>query len=644
MGLFDRFRRAQTSETLFVPSLADEFRGQPIHYDIRKMAPAEMWETQPHLRTVVSFLARNVAQLGLHSFERVGETDRQRDRQSVAARVLQRPNSESTGFELIFSLVGDIALYDVAYWHVAQDPEAPSGWAIVRLPPEWVTPHNADAFRRKGFSVKAPGGNPVNFPAEEILVFHGYNPTDPRSGSTAISALKGVLQEQLQSSMYRQQVWKNGGRVSAVLSRPQGVDWSPEARDRFREDWYSTYTGNGPRAGGTPILEDGMTLQRIDFSATEQQYVEGAKLSFATVCSAYHVNPTMVGLLDNANYSNVREFRRMLYGDTLGPLLAQIEDRLNAFLLPMMGVDQERFYLEFNLAEKLQGSFEEQASVMSTLVGAPIMSRDEGRARFNLPAMGGDAESLVTPLNVLIGGQASPRDSGTQNEVPKAAAEQRMKAAGVTVKARAPETHEAKHAEVFADFFARQERVIKSRLGAGEDWWDEERWDRELADDLVRLYALTSEEAAKAALEAAGLEDYDVGRTVAFLTEAAKMSAHEINTTTRDQVTDALGSDDPDEAVAHTFEVAKESRAEQMAATAVTFASGFGTLEAARQNGGKATKTWRTTSGNPRASHAAMNGETVGLDDNFSNGLAWPGGIGDPAEVAGCRCEMDLNF
>lgn len=37
-------------------------------------------------------------------------------------------------------------------------------------------------------------------------------------------------------------------------------------------------------------------------------------------------------------------------------------------------------------------------------------------------------------------------------------------------------------------------------------------------------------------------------------------------------------------------------------------------------------------------------GEKDGLDDNFSNGLAWPGGIGDPAEVAGCRCEMDLNF
>lgn len=643
MGFFDRFRKPQTQ--LEMPAdLADTFRGQVIHYDIRKMAPAEMWESQPHLRTVVSFLARNVAQLGLHSFERVSDTDRERDHASVMAQTLRRPNSETTTYELIFSLVGDLALYDIAYWHVAPDSEAPSGWSIVRLPPEWVKPKNADAFRRKSYDVKAPGGTTVNFPASEVLAFHGYNPTDPREGSSAILALKGVLQEQLQSSMYRQQVWKNGGRVSAVLSRPQGAEWSPEARDRFREDWYSTYTGTGPRAGGTPILEDGMTLQRVDFSAKDQEYVDGAKLSFATVCSAYHVNPTMVGLLDNANYSNVREFRRMLYGDTLGPLLAQIEARLNAFLLPMMDVDASRFYVEFNIAEKLQGSFEEQAAVMSTLVGRPIMSADEGRARFNLPAMGGDAEELVTPLNVLIGGQASPRDSGTQNETPKAAEPATKADAGITVKARAPETHEAKHAEVFADFFGRQERVIKSRLGAGEDWWDEERWDKELTDDLVRLYALTSEEAARKALEAAGLEEYDVERTIAFLTEAARRSAHEINTTTRDQVAKALDEDNRDAAVAHTFEVAKESRAAQMATTAVTFASGFGTLEAARQNGGQATKTWRTTSSNPRTSHARMNGETVGLDEDFSNGLAWPGGVGDPDETAGCRCAMDLNF
>lgn len=644
MGIFDRFRKPQSSAFDQTPGLADEFRGQPIHYDIRRLSPSEMWETQPHLRTVVSFLARNVAQLGVHSFERQGETDRVRDRESVAARVLRRPNAEMTTYELIFSLVGDMALYDTAFWWVARDPEAPSGWSIVRLPPEWVKPKNADAFRRASYDVKAPGGSTVNFPAAEVLDFHGYNPTDSRDGSTPIAALKGVLQEQLQSSLYRQQVWKNGGRVSAVLKRPAGATWSEGARDRFREDWHSLYTGSGPRAGGTPILEDGMSLERIDFSAKDQEYVEGAKLSFATVCSAYHVNPTMVGLLDNANYSNVREFRRMLYGDTLGPLLAQVEDRLNTFLLPMLGMDDATHYVEFNIAEKLQGSFEEQAAVMSTLVGRPIMSADEGRSRFNLPAMGGDAEVLVTPLNVLIGGQASPRDSGSQNEAPKSVEAGGAKGTQPAVKA-ATTSQRQKIAQVLDAFFERQGKAVLSRIGGGEDdWWDGDRWDAELTEDILKVSHTLAATLGASAARRLGFDDgYDPDMTVNFLKTVAADRAAGINATTRDQLEEAMADEEGDPAAV--FESAKEARTPVAAMSAATFVAGFAAVEAAKQiaqrEGLSPSKTWRTGS-NPRSSHARMDGETVPVGEKFSNGMDWPG-QGDGKD-ANCNCDVEVTL
>src|SRR5690349_12035640 len=101
------------------------------------LSPSEMWATQPHLRTVVAFLARNIAQLGLHSFERVGD-DRKRDRTSAFARTMRRPNPDQTSYELIYALVGDIALHDRAYWLVAPDADGPSGFLLRRLPPSWV--------------------------------------------------------------------------------------------------------------------------------------------------------------------------------------------------------------------------------------------------------------------------------------------------------------------------------------------------------------------------------------------------------------------------------------------------------------------------------------------------------------------------
>jgi hypothetical protein len=101
---------------------------------LRSMTPAQMWTSQPNFRSVVSFLGRNIAQLGLHTFERVDE-DRRRDRTSPVASLLRRPNPTMTTYELVDATVIDRALYDIAYWAVLRDADAPSGWALWRLPP-----------------------------------------------------------------------------------------------------------------------------------------------------------------------------------------------------------------------------------------------------------------------------------------------------------------------------------------------------------------------------------------------------------------------------------------------------------------------------------------------------------------------------
>lgn len=377
--------------------------------DVSKLTVSQLWATQPHLRTVVSFLARNVAQLGLHVFERVGDTDRRRDRTSPLASVLSRPNSYMTTFDLVYALVGDLALYDVAYWFVMRNSDRPGGFELHRLPPAWVTRDAGSAFETTRFKVAA-NGRDILLPADEVLTFAGYSPRDPRAGSPTVDALKHVLQEQVESVRYREQVWRKGGRASSVLTRPVNApEWSPEARQQFREDWYAQFTGDGPLAGGTPLLADGMQLERVDFSGKDHQWVEGARLALTQVAAAFHVQPAMVGQTDGVSYANVKEFRRMLYGDTLGPIIRQIESRLNTFLAPMLGAVGD-VYAEFNVQEKLRGSFEEQAAVLQSSVGAPWMTRNEARALQNLPAVDGGDE-LVTPLNVLEGGQASPTDT-----------------------------------------------------------------------------------------------------------------------------------------------------------------------------------------------------------------------------------------
>jgi HK97 family phage portal protein len=612
------------------------------------LTAAQMWETQPHFRTVVTFLARNIAQLGLHTFERVDQTDRRRDRESVLARSIEDVDGQMTTFELIFGLVGDLALYDRAYWWAAPSSELPSGWMLRRIPPTWVEPVMASPWEVKEYRVYIrPSGAPDIVSPDKILAFPGYHPGSMLGSSPTVDALRQTLQEQVEAAAYRSQVWKRGGRVSSVIERPKDApNWSDAAREAFREDWYSKYTGNGSKAGGTPILEGGMQLKRIDFSAQDQQYVEAAKLSLTTVASAFHVNPTMIGQNDGANYSNVREFRKMLYGDTLGPLIAQIEGRINSFLVPRMGMDRRKFYVEFNIAEKLQGNFEEQAKILQTATGAPWMARNEARARVNLPAVEG-GDDLIVPLNVITGGQASPSDSGAQNlnsvqyqlvKAPVNGSEYEIKAPD-----EIPEDHQKAMAEVFSKFFARQHSVVLSAAGAkSPEWWDEARWDKELAEDVLEASLTVSRAAALAVLADMGVDPdkYSVDQTRKFLAAVAERISRQVNASTAAALVTAF-DEGGSVAAAHVFDVAESSRAEKSGMTSAATFVGFGMVEAARQTKPQARKRWQTNSGNPRSSHAAISGEEVGIDDDFSNGMKWPGSFnGDVNEVAGCQCSV----
>lgn len=595
---------------------------------------ATIWKTQPHVRTVVGFLARNIAQIGLHAFERTSDTDRRRLTDHPLAELIAKPNPRTTRYRLIDALVNDLGIFDVACWAKMKSNGQPAG--LLRLPPQQIEPLGDSWAWPEGVKFKGTKGS-VDLPADQIVLFRGYNPTDARWGVSPMETLRRVLAEEYQATLYREQLWKNGARFPGHIERPQNAQWSPEARERFRGDWRGLYTGSGPGAGGTPVLEDGMTFKPGGITPAQAQYLETRKLTREEVAAAFHIPLPMVGILDHATFSNIKEQHQNLYQDTLGPWLEMIQQEIGLQLLPDFD-DSGKVYVEFNLAEKMKGSFEEQATSLQTAVGAPWLTRNEARARQNLPQVDG-GDDLVTPLNVLVGGQSSPTDSApkaTQRGIKSDEATRNLR----LIKARTTEQHSKKLAELLANFFARQSKAVLSAIGAGGDWWDAERWNKELSGDLHAASVTLAATLGKAQAEALGFDadDYNPDQTVAFLKAVSDRYATSINATTRAQ----LEAADADPAAV--FDVATSSRAEGAGAMVATFMAGFAAHEAAEQiayrNGVTPTKTWVTGS-NPRTEHAAMDGETVSLDEMFSDGSKWPG---DGPDSAGCNCSVDINI
>ncbi|MEU0871642.1 phage portal protein [Nocardia brasiliensis] len=371
---------------------------------------AELWRAQPAVRTCVTFLARNIAQLGIHTFRRNDDTDRRRLTDHPLALLLDRPNPWTTPYRFKNALVHDLAIFDRA--HLLKVKNA-SGLALVRVPPPMVTPKGDNWLTPEVFEISGTKGR-REVAADQMVYFRGYD-VHGDLGTSPIESLRQILAEEYAGTRMREQVLNNGARIAGYIQRPAATKWSPEARERFRREWQSQYTGDGPQAGGTPILEDGMTFQEAAQSAKDLQYLEVRKLSREEVAAAYFIPPPMIGILDRATFSNITQQHKMLYQDTLGPWLTMLAEDIELQLVPDLS-PRESVYIEFNLREKLTGSFEERAAQMQTAVGAPWMTVNEARALDNRPPIEGGDE-LIRPLNVTANGDQEPTPAAPAAEV-----------------------------------------------------------------------------------------------------------------------------------------------------------------------------------------------------------------------------------
>lgn len=368
----------------------------------------KIWRTQPAVRTVVTFLARNIAQLGLHTFKRKGDTDRERLQDHPLALLMRRPNPWTTRYRTINALVHDLALYDNAYWLKSKVDGNTAG--LIRIPPAMVTPKGDSWLTPEQFEVTGTKGR-TTYDADKVVYFRGYG-TDQDVGVSPLESLRQILMEDWAGTRMREQIMRNGARVSGYIKRPpqsgSGVkDWSKDARERFRQQWQQQYVGEGAQAGGTPILEDGMEFVAASQTAKDLQYIEGRKLTREEVAAAYFIPPPMVGILDKASFSNITEQHKMLYQDTLGPWLTMIQEEIALQLIPDFEAKSYDFYVEFNLREKLTGDFVSRQDAISKAVGGPTMTINEARALDNRPPIDGGDE-LIRPLNVTQNGDDEP--------------------------------------------------------------------------------------------------------------------------------------------------------------------------------------------------------------------------------------------
>ena len=647
-GVMQRWRN------LFRPTIVQYSFGPDAPAQVLNYSARQLYNTQDNLSAVVNFLANSIAQLPLKVYRRDAENRRKRDRDSAAARLLYRPNSDQTEYEFIRALATEYFVFGCVYVWLLPDPDSASGWQARIIPTDWISgTEKNNSYGPEKITVTANGSGTIEISRSEFVRFCTYSPGNPGGYVSPISALRQTLEEQIQSGQFRKELWRSSGRLNAQIIRPKDVQkWDDETRQKWVTAFREAWGPGGSKAGSIPLLEDGMEIKPFSTSFREQQWAESVKLSREAVAAAYRINPSLVWHTDSQTYASSKDNARALYAECLGPDLQMIQQRINAFLLPMVGADPET-YVEFDLTEKLKGSFEERASILQASVGGPWMTRNEARADVNLPPVAGGDE-LIVPLNVVEGGQASPQDTHMGQNAAETTVKDFLiqhKAEGDQLTVTATDEEVEAVSDTLTKVFKRQRNSVLPKIGAkAASWWDFRRWNKELADDLEPIISEIVSAHGEQMANVLG-STFEAAAVVNYIRKIAEVRAKQINDRTYSKILEAveraLESEDedadPHEAAAHEFDVREGFDAAVLGLNMAKWASGWATEETARQAQNQGIKRvvrkqW-VTGPKARPSHAALDGETVGIDERFSNGADWPGDDTlSPDESCGCNC------
>lgn len=595
-----------------------------------------VWESQPSVRKVVSFMASTVAALPWRVY-RAEDGGRERLYDSPAETLVRRPTRFTSSADLVTGLALDWLLYGSAC-AVLVDEE------IVRVPAPLLM-LSTDVFGRVNDVATVAGGETVSLADLPVALMHGWDPDG--SGAVApVRTLRALLAELSEAEGWRRRMWTDVPRVSAQVTRPKDAPrWSDEKRERFLQamaDFKSSTSG-----GSIPVMEDGMKLEAAPQVQPDLSSASSVRtLTDIEVAGYFGVPPELLGMRE-ANYGGYAALRRDLYTRVLGPLIGRIEDALNAEIVPALAGGDTSVYGVLDRTEAQDGTLLERVQALQSATGGPVMTRAEARERLDLPYLEG-TEELIVPLNVIQGGQASPTDSGSQNlsgSDTNQLDHRQQDGAAEEGKSLAPKARMVLKAVTSRPSPSILERMRQAYVGELQREGLSEAAVEALADRIEPFLAEQAIEAANGVILRSGTGTETIGRGAIrnYIRQMAEGKADAAVDAAMRLLGAVSGDDAAQDTARETIEdILSEDRLGLWADASTKDAAGFGSQEGARRSGA-VKKMWvHNGSSHPRAEHAAMNGETVDMDDTFSNGMRWPHdwGGGDADDIVGCNCDI----
>ena len=506
----------------------------------------------------------------------------------------------------------------------------------------------------------------VGFDYSPREIYHSkyFNPSNAMRGLAPLEAAQLPAGVEFLTQKHWQNVMKRGGFLTGILTSEGYVD--PEHMEDIKRQWDRLYGGvEGTRSSGIAYLQGNTKYQQIGLTPHDADYVEQAKLTREQICEAFRVPKTLIGVVEDANYSNAQEMTFSYFVQTIFPKLRLLEEDLNEIVLPRFG---DGYVAKFDIDSIpiVQEMYLNRAQKLSALAGGPILTRNEAREFIDRrPLMGGD--QILEPSAYGPGPIARPEPARSRLASPTKFINDPERMAKRQTVLVGMESYEKEALADWKGHLDKQEaRVLRKfqaqakAVSKAPDFT--EIYDDELELEMTRqlvlkiLLEITGKQGQRALneLPPSSADEFLVsdpavmdwleaqayaegvlvqGRTATLLSEAYN-AAVEAGATVQ-EITSAISE---------MFELRRFESA-RIARTEASRAYNFSTHAAWQQSGIVESQQWLTAGDEAvRDAHADADGQVAGMGEAFDVGgesLEYPGDPAGSAEnVINCRCGL----
>ena len=334
-------KRPKVIEKVFVaqpydPNIGQVFGvSQPEEY----LDTIDAYRIHPWVYSSVFAIATNFAQVE-YRILMVKNKEEIEDMKHPFKVLLENPNPFISSYQLKEWTAISLELTGDSYWKLERDNRG-NIYEIWPIPSSMIRPIVSKENFVSHF-VYQVDGKTIQFRYEDVIHFQYTNPLSFLYGQGSALASRRELLGDLAAETWNRTFFNNSARPDSILETEKVLNEADRAR--LLSAWKKVHQGT-KKSHRVAILSNGLKYKETGRSQKDMDFVSQRKMSRESIISTFGVPPAKVGLLEYANYANIKEQNKIFWNDKMLPMIrlfsstltmrvAQITFRPTSFFRP----------------------------------------------------------------------------------------------------------------------------------------------------------------------------------------------------------------------------------------------------------------------------------------------------------------------